>query len=121
MREQIAAWHRAHVSNGPTEAANNLASVEAQVIGFQPVGRVADLGIEGLKYGVALHDALYGLWALFCDFRQCCCTSSLADDKAKLDALAFALTKDMVFDTEHDAYREALAAFTAFICGDLQS
>jgi hypothetical protein len=23
-REQIAAWHRAHVSNGPTEAANNL-------------------------------------------------------------------------------------------------
>ncbi len=23
-REQIAAWHQAHVSNGPTEAANNL-------------------------------------------------------------------------------------------------
>jgi transposase len=23
-RHQIAAWHRAHVSNGPTEAANNL-------------------------------------------------------------------------------------------------
>jgi transposase len=23
-RDQIAAWHRAHVSNGPTEAANNL-------------------------------------------------------------------------------------------------
>lgn len=23
-RDQIAAWHQAHVSNGPTEAANNL-------------------------------------------------------------------------------------------------
>ena len=23
-RDQIAAWHKAHVSNGPTEAANNL-------------------------------------------------------------------------------------------------
>jgi len=23
-KDQIAAWHRAHVSNGPTEAANNL-------------------------------------------------------------------------------------------------
>ena len=23
-QDQIAAWHRAHVSNGPTEAANNL-------------------------------------------------------------------------------------------------
>jgi transposase len=23
-KEQIAAWHRAHLSNGPTEAANNL-------------------------------------------------------------------------------------------------
>ncbi|HEY5011600.1 MAG TPA: transposase, partial [Acidimicrobiia bacterium] len=23
-KHQIAAWHRAHVSNGPTEAANNL-------------------------------------------------------------------------------------------------
>ncbi len=23
-RDQIAAWHRAHVSNGPTDAANNL-------------------------------------------------------------------------------------------------
>jgi transposase len=23
-RDQIAAWHRAHVSNGPTEAVNNL-------------------------------------------------------------------------------------------------
>ncbi len=34
-RHQIAAWHRAHVSNGPTEAANNLIKrVKRAAFGF---------------------------------------------------------------------------------------
>jgi hypothetical protein len=35
-REQIAAWHQAHVSNGPTEAANNLIKrIERVALGFR--------------------------------------------------------------------------------------
>jgi hypothetical protein len=35
-RHQIAAWHRAHVSNGPTEAANNLIKrVKRVAFGFR--------------------------------------------------------------------------------------
>jgi transposase len=30
-RQEIAAWHRAHVSNGPTEAANNLIKVVKRI------------------------------------------------------------------------------------------
>ncbi len=30
-RDQIAAWHEAHVSNGPTEAANNLIKVVKRI------------------------------------------------------------------------------------------
>lgn len=33
-REQIAAWHRSHVSNGPTEAANNLIKRVKRVSAF---------------------------------------------------------------------------------------
>lgn len=35
-REQIAAWHQAHVSNGPTEAVNNLVKrVKRVAFGFR--------------------------------------------------------------------------------------
>ena len=35
-REQIVAWHRSHVSNGPTEAANNLVTrVKRVAFGFR--------------------------------------------------------------------------------------
>jgi transposase len=47
-RDQIAAWHRAHVSNGPTEAANNLIKrVKRVAFGFR---RFANYRIRSLLY-----------------------------------------------------------------------
>jgi transposase len=47
-REQIAAWHQAHVSNGPTEAANNLIKrVKRVAFGFR---RFAHYRIRVLLY-----------------------------------------------------------------------
>jgi transposase len=47
-REQIAAWHRSHVSNGPTEAANNLIKrVKRVAFGFR---RFAHYRIRVLLY-----------------------------------------------------------------------
>jgi transposase len=47
-RDQIAAWHRAHVSNGPTEAANNLIKrVKRVAFGFR---RFASYRIRVLLY-----------------------------------------------------------------------
>ena len=36
MKHQIAAWHIAHVSNGPTEAANNLIKRVKRVSVYRP-------------------------------------------------------------------------------------
>ena len=48
-REQIAAWHRAHVSNGPTEAANNpIKRVKRVAFGFR---RFSHYRIRALLYG----------------------------------------------------------------------
>jgi transposase len=47
-RTQIVAWHRAHVSNGPTEAANNLIKrVKRTAFGFE---RFRNLRIRTLLY-----------------------------------------------------------------------
>ena len=47
-RHQIAAWHQAHVSNGPTEAANNLIKrVKRVAFGFR---RFANYRIRALLY-----------------------------------------------------------------------
>jgi transposase len=47
-RHQIAAWHHAHVSNGPTEAANNLIKrVKRMAFGFR---RFAHYRIRVLLY-----------------------------------------------------------------------
>lgn len=47
-RTQIAAWHRARVSNGPTEAANNLIKrVKRVALGFR---RFAHYRIRALLY-----------------------------------------------------------------------
>ncbi len=47
-RDQIAAWHRAHVSNGPTEAVNNLIKrVKRVAFGFR---RFANYRIRSLLY-----------------------------------------------------------------------
>ena len=42
-RAQIVAWHRAHVSNGPTEAVNNLIKrVKRVAFGFQRFAALPD-------------------------------------------------------------------------------
>ena len=47
-REQIAAWHQAHVSNGPTEAVNNLIKhVKRVAFGFT---KFAHYRIRALLY-----------------------------------------------------------------------
>ena len=47
-RHQIAAWHRAHVSNGPTEALNNLIKrVKRVAFGFR---RFANYRIRAVLY-----------------------------------------------------------------------
>lgn len=47
-RHQIAAWHQAHVSNGPTEAINNLIKrVKRVAFGFR---RLANYRIRALLY-----------------------------------------------------------------------
>jgi transposase len=47
-RHQIAAWHQAHVSNGPTEALNNLIKrVKRVAFGFR---RFAHYRIRALLY-----------------------------------------------------------------------
>ena len=47
-RDQIAAWHHAHVSNGPTEAASNLITrVKRVAFGFR---RLAHYRIRVLLY-----------------------------------------------------------------------
>ena len=47
-KDQIAAWHRAHVSNGPTEAANNLIiRVKRVAFGFR---RFTNYRIRALLY-----------------------------------------------------------------------
>jgi transposase len=48
-RHQIAAWHQAHVSNGPTEAANNLIKRVKRVSGFG-FRRFANYRIRALLY-----------------------------------------------------------------------
>ncbi len=48
-REQIAAWHRAHVSNGPTEAANNLIKRVKRIMAFG-FRRFANYRIRSLLY-----------------------------------------------------------------------
>ena len=50
-RDPIAAWHRAHVSNGPTEAANNLIKrVKRVAFGFT---RFRNYRIRALLYAGA--------------------------------------------------------------------
>ena len=47
-RDQIVAWHRSHVSNGPTEAVNNLVKrVKRTAFGFR---RFAHYRIRSLLY-----------------------------------------------------------------------
>jgi len=50
-RHQIAAWHQAHVSNGPTEAANNLIKrIKRVAFGFR---RFEHYRIRALLYAAS--------------------------------------------------------------------